>query len=122
MPSRAYSRPTLYQHAQRAPAPITAWRFARLLKATYWNVHLFVTWMAQDLLATLPPPSNRILYLIGDGSQADKRGAKNPVAQKCVFHGILPPNPQESGSGAILVILGESPQDTAPWAPGTARF
>jgi hypothetical protein len=41
-----------------------------------------VSWMAQDLIATLPPPTNRILYLIGDGSQADKRGAKNPVAQK----------------------------------------
>ena len=35
---------------------------------------LLVSWMAQDLIATLPPPTNRILYLIGDGSQADKRG------------------------------------------------
>jgi hypothetical protein len=43
---------------------------------------LLVSWMAQDLIATLPPPSNGILHLIGDGSQADKRGAKNPVAQK----------------------------------------
>src|SRR5262245_57749788 len=41
------------------PATITAWRFARLLKATYWNVHLLVSWIAQDL-----------------------RGTKNPVAQK----------------------------------------
>jgi hypothetical protein len=64
------------------PGAITAWRFSRLLKATYWNVHLIVSWMAQDLMATLPPPSNGILHLIGDGSQADKRGAKNPVAQK----------------------------------------
>jgi hypothetical protein len=64
------------------PGAITAWRFSRLLKATYWNVHLLVSWMAQALMATLPPPSNGILHLIGDGSQADKRGAKNPVAQK----------------------------------------
>jgi hypothetical protein len=75
-------RNTLQEMARWTPASITAWRFSRLLKATYWNVHLMVSWMAQDLLATLPPPSNRILYLIGDGSQADKRGAKNPVAQK----------------------------------------
>jgi Transposase DDE domain len=75
-------RKTLQEMARWTPASITAWRFARLLKATYWNVHLLVTWMAQDLLASLPPPTNRILYLIGDGSQADKRGAKNPVAQK----------------------------------------
>ena len=75
-------RKTLQEMARWTPATITAWRLARLLKATYWSVHLLVTWMAQDLLATLPPPTNRILYLIGDGSQADKRGAKNPVAQK----------------------------------------
>src|SRR5262249_21451535 len=64
------------------PAAITAWRFGRLLKAAYWNVHLLVSWLAQDLLTTLPPPANGILYLFGDGSHADKRGAKNPVAQK----------------------------------------
>jgi Transposase DDE domain len=29
----------------------------------------------------LPPPANGILYLFGDGSHADKRGPKNPVAQ-----------------------------------------
>jgi hypothetical protein len=63
-------------------ATITAWRFGRLLKAAYWNVHLLVSWLAQDLLATLPPPTNGILYLFGDGSHADKRGTKNPVVQK----------------------------------------
>ena len=45
-------------------------------------MHLLVHWLAQDLLATLPPPPNGILSLFGDGSHADKRGAKNPVAQK----------------------------------------
>jgi len=44
---------TLQEMARWTPAPITAWRFSRLLKATYWNVHLLVTWMAQDLIATL---------------------------------------------------------------------
>ncbi len=75
-------RKTLQEMTRWTPATITAWRFSRLLKATYWNVHLLVSWMAQDLIAALPPPTNSILYLIGDGSQADKRGAKNPVAQK----------------------------------------
>src|SRR5437867_5270253 len=37
---------------------------------------------AQDLVATLPAPANGILSLFGDGSHADKRGTKNPVAQK----------------------------------------
>jgi hypothetical protein len=28
----------------RAEYAITAWRFGRLLKAAYWNVHLLVNW------------------------------------------------------------------------------
>ena len=75
-------RKTLTEMAKWTPATITAWRFGRLLKAAYWNVHLLVSWFAQDLLVTLPPPANGILYLFGDGSHADKRGTKNPVAQK----------------------------------------
>jgi hypothetical protein len=47
-----------------------------------WNVHLLVSWLTQALLATLPPPTNGILYLFGDGSHADKRGTKHPVVQK----------------------------------------
>jgi hypothetical protein len=75
-------RKTLEEMARWTPAAITAWRFGRLLKATYWNVHLLVSWLAQDLVATLPPPPNGILHLFGDGSHADKRGTKNPVGQK----------------------------------------
>jgi hypothetical protein len=75
-------RKTLAEMARWTPATITAWRFGRLLKAAYWNVHLIVSWLAQDCLATLPPPTNGVLYLFGDGSHADKRGTKNPVAQK----------------------------------------
>jgi hypothetical protein len=75
-------RKTLEEMARWTPAAITAWRFRRLLKAAYWNVHLLVSWLVQDLLATLPPPTNGVLYLFGDGSHADKRGIKNPVAQK----------------------------------------
>jgi hypothetical protein len=61
---------------------ITAWRWARLLKATYGNVHLIIMWLAYEIMATLPPPKNGILYLFGDGSHADKRGTKNPRVQK----------------------------------------
>jgi hypothetical protein len=75
-------RNTLEEMARWTPGSITAWRFSRLLKASYWHVHLIVHWMAQDLIAPLPPPSNRLRSLIGDGSQADKRGGKNPVTQK----------------------------------------
>src|SRR5712691_12394067 len=33
-------RKTLEEMARWTPATLTAWRFGRLLKATYWNVHL----------------------------------------------------------------------------------
>jgi hypothetical protein len=75
-------RKTLEEMAKWTPATIAAWRFGRLLKATYWNVYLIASWLAQDLLATLPPPTNGGLYLFGDGSHADKPGTKNPVVQK----------------------------------------
>jgi hypothetical protein len=47
---------TLAEMARWTPATITAWRCGRLLKATYWNVHLLVSWLAHDLLMTLPAP------------------------------------------------------------------
>jgi hypothetical protein len=75
-------RKTLAEMARGTPATITAWRFGRVLKAAYWNVPLLVSWLAQDLLTTLPAPANGILSLFGDGSHADKRGTKNPMAQK----------------------------------------
>jgi hypothetical protein len=75
-------RKTLAEMATWTPATITAWRFGRLRKAAYWNVPLLVSWLAQDLMATLPAPANGILSLFGDGSHAAKRGTKNPVAQK----------------------------------------
>jgi len=64
------------------PATITAWRCGRLLTAAYWNVPLLVSWVAQALLATVPPPTNGVLYLCGDGSHADKRGIKHPMGQQ----------------------------------------
>jgi len=59
-------RKTLEEMARWTPATITAWRFGRVRKAAYWNVHLLVSWLAQDLLTTLPAPANGILSLYGD--------------------------------------------------------
>src|SRR5215469_8435712 len=41
-------RKTLAEMARWTPAAITTWRFGRLLKAAYWNIHLIVSWLAQD--------------------------------------------------------------------------
>lgn len=75
-------RKTLEELARWTPAQVTVWRFRRLLKASYWNVHLLVEWWSQEALATLPPPSDGTLYLVGDGSEKPKRGTQNPLAQK----------------------------------------
>jgi hypothetical protein len=75
-------RKTLEEMARWTPATITAWRFGRLRKAADWHVPLLVSWLAQDLVATLPAPAHGMLYLCGDGRHADKRGTKNPVAQQ----------------------------------------
>jgi hypothetical protein len=75
-------RKTLEEMARWTPTAITAWRFGRLLKAAYWNVHLLVHWLVQEILDTLPPPTNGVLSLFGDGRHADKRGTKHPIVQK----------------------------------------
>jgi len=49
-----------------------------------------VSWWAQDLVATLPAPAHGILSLFGDGSHADKRGTKHPVAPQGPSASIIP--------------------------------
>src|SRR4029450_2954899 len=75
-------RKTLEELARWTPGSITVWRLRRLLKATYWDVHLLVTWWVAEALQTLPPPQDGTLYLVGDGSVKPKRGTQNPLAQK----------------------------------------
>jgi hypothetical protein len=73
---------TLEELARWTPTQITAWRFRRMLKASYWNVHLLLEWWVQEALKTLPPPKDGDLHLVGDGSDKPKRGLQNPLAQK----------------------------------------
>ena len=72
----------LKEQARWTPGFITEWRFRRLLKATYWSIHLLVTCFSQEVMKTLPVPEDATLYLIGDSSEKPKRGKKHPVAQK----------------------------------------
>jgi hypothetical protein len=75
-------RKTLAELARWTPASVTVWRFRRVLKAAYWDVHLLVAWWVEEALQTLPPPKDGTLYLVGDGSVKPKRGTQNPLAQK----------------------------------------
>ena len=82
MPALYPGRKTLEELARWTPGSITAWRWRRVLKAAYWNIHLLVEWWVQEAFHTLPPPKDGTLYLGGDGSVNPKRGTKNPMAQK----------------------------------------
>jgi hypothetical protein len=75
-------RRTLKELSRWTPSGITEWRFRRLLKATYWSIHLLLEWLSFEAIKTFPVPEDRTLYLIVDGSEKDKRGQKYPVAQK----------------------------------------
>jgi hypothetical protein len=75
-------RKTVVELARWTPIDITEWRFRRLLKATYWDVHRLIDWWAHQVMASLPPPEDGVLTLTGDGSDKPKRGKQNPVAQK----------------------------------------
>ena len=73
---------TLKGLSQPAPSWITEWRFRRLLSAGYWSLRMLLWWFAEEAIKSFPIPENKVVYAISDGSQKDKRGKKNPVAQK----------------------------------------
>jgi len=73
---------TLTGLSRLAPRFITEWRFRRLLNAGYWQLKVLLRWFAEKTMKALPAPNNKVLYLIADGSKKDKRGQKNPAAQK----------------------------------------
>ena len=73
---------TLSGLSQSAPGFITEWRFRRLLSAGYWSLKVLLHWFAEEAIKSLPTPENKVIYVIADGSKKDKRGQKNPAAQK----------------------------------------
>ena len=73
---------TLTALSQSTPGFITEWRFRRLLSAGYWSLKVLLHWFAEEAIKSLPVPDNHVLYIIVDGSKKDKRGCRNPAAQK----------------------------------------
>ena len=73
---------TLKSLARTAPAHIAEWHFRRLLCAGYWNLRILLWWFAEQTIKAFPAPGDKVVYLDVDGSKKDKRGKKNPVAQK----------------------------------------
>ena len=71
-------RKTLEELARWTPAPVTVWRFRRMLKATYGEVPLLLAWGGEEALQTLPPPKDGTLSLVGEGSVKPTGGTRNP--------------------------------------------
>ena len=73
---------TLAGLSRSGPDRITEWRFRRLLCAGYWHLECLMFWFSVKAISSFPPPRGGVLYLIADGSKKEKRGKKNPAAQK----------------------------------------
>ena len=73
---------TLKGLSNSAPSHIGEWHFRRLLSAGYWNLRILLWWFAEEAGKAFPPPEDKVLYVVADGSKKDKRGKKNPAAQK----------------------------------------
>ena len=73
----APGRNTLKQLARYTPLHIAEWHFRRLLSASYWSFRLLLRWFASEAIKRFPPPSDGVIYVIGDGSHRDKRGKKH---------------------------------------------
>lgn len=73
---------TLKGLSRTAPSHIADWHFRRLLRAGYWSLHVLLHWFADQAIKALPPPEDKVAYVDADGSKKDKRGKKNPAAQK----------------------------------------
>jgi hypothetical protein len=83
-------RKTIAELSRWSPAHIPEWRLRRVLKAGYWTLQQLVTWWADEAIICFPPPSDGVVYLVGDGSKKDKRGTRNPVVQKGKKHRHAP--------------------------------
>ena len=72
---------TLKSLTRTAPAPIAEWHFDRFFCALL-EFRILLWWFAEQTIKAFPAPGDKVVYLDVDGSKKDKRGKKNPVAQK----------------------------------------
>jgi len=73
---------TLKGLSRPAPSHISEWHFRRLLYAAYWSLHIPLYWFVEEAIKAFPEPEDKVVYAAADGSKKDKRGKKNPAAQK----------------------------------------
>lgn len=64
------------------PERIRYWAMMRMIRSGWWDAQALVKAMAECVMAGLPVPSDRVLYLIGDTTIKGKRGANHPLGFK----------------------------------------
>lgn len=73
---------TLKQLSLRGPKHICYHHVRRLLCAGYWWSKTLLGWFAGHAIQALPPPENRICYVLADSTIKPKTGKKNPAVKK----------------------------------------
>lgn len=76
------NKKTIEELSRYSPARIAEWRLRRLLYATYLNIHLLISWFAEEAIKCFPPSEDGIVYVVGDSSEKSKRSKNNPTVQK----------------------------------------
>lgn len=67
---------------QAMPERLKYWALMRLLRTGQWDEQALLDDFVSQVLPSLPPPSDGILYLIGDATLKSKRGQKYPLCRK----------------------------------------
>ena len=61
------------------PSKLPYWTTVRMVRSGQWDAQAVITDLAATTLRSLPPPSDGVLYLIGDSTLKSKRGRKHPL-------------------------------------------
>lgn len=62
--------------------PIPYYLLPRLLSASYWYTPRLWIWFVNKVLSVVPPPLDRVCYVIADSTVKPKRGKLNPLNKK----------------------------------------
>jgi hypothetical protein len=81
---------TLTGVARLAPRPIAAWHLRRLLTAAYGTWRVLLWWFADQAIAALPPPAERVCSWVVESRLKGKPGPPPPVAKKARLHEEAP--------------------------------
>src|SRR5829696_9095579 len=81
---------TIKSLSRVVPERVTYWAVMRMLRSGLWDPDFIIREMARVLLATLPPPQDRTLFLLGDPTITAKRGRKHPLARKTRMNEFAP--------------------------------